>query len=92
MSVVEAERLLNDLHSNADLKNTLKAAGSDGFESAAKEAGYDVTRHDFADAIKAQVVRADLAGPRGFELADGVVSGISSGISSHVSGVGSGIA
>jgi len=92
MSIDDAERLLKDLQGNEDLKNTLKAAGPDSFESAAKAAGYDVTRHDFANAIKAQVVRADLAGPKGFEVADGIVSGISGGISSHVSGVGTGIA
>lgn len=92
MSIGDAEKLLKDLSSDSALKNKLKDAGSANFESAAKAAGYNVTRHDFADAVKAQVVRADLAGPKGFEVADGIVSGISSGVSSHVSGVGSGIA
>jgi hypothetical protein len=88
----DADRLLSDLKSNSELKDKLKAAGADGFEKAASAAGYHVTRSQFADAIKAAVVKQDLAGPKGFQVADGIVSGVSSGVSSHVSAVGGGIA
>jgi hypothetical protein len=87
----DAERLLNDLQTNSELKDRLKNAGSEGFEQEAKAAGYDVTRSDMAHAIKSAVSKADLERPGAFSFADGVVSGISSGVSSHVSGVGSGI-
>jgi hypothetical protein len=88
----DADRLLQDLKQDNALKDKLKAAGRDGFESTAAAAGYHVTRSQFADAIKAAVVKQDLAGPKGFEVADGVVSGVTGGISGHVSGVGTGIA
>lgn len=88
----DADRLLHDLKTNAGLKEKLKGAGADGFEHTAKAAGYHVTRVQFADAIKAAIVKQDLAGPKGFQVADGIVSGVSSGVSSHVSAVGTGIA
>lgn len=92
MSIEDADRLLKDLKSKAALKEKLKAAGGSGFEKAAKEAGYNVTRHEFSDAVKAMVVKMDLAGTRGFEVTDGIVQAIGSGVSSHVATVGSGIA
>lgn len=88
----DADRLLHDLKANTGLKDKLKAAGADGFEHAAKAAGYHVSRVQFADAIKAAVVKQDLAGPKGFQVADGIVTGVGGGVSSHVSTVGSGIA
>jgi hypothetical protein len=88
----DADRLLHDLKSKTGLKEKLKHAGVDGFEKTAGAEGYHVTRSQFADAIKAAVVKQDLAGPKGFQVADGIVSGVSSGVSSHVSAVGTGIA
>jgi hypothetical protein len=87
----DADRLLHDLKSNNGLKDKLKAAGADGFEKTAAAAGYHVTRAQFADTVKAAIVKQDLAGPKGFQIADGIVSGISGGVSSHISGVGTGI-
>jgi hypothetical protein len=86
----DADRLLHDLKSNSGLKEKLKAAGAGGFEKTAA-AGYHVTRAQFADTVKAAIVKQDLAGPKGFQIADGIVSGISGGVSSHISGVGTGI-
>jgi hypothetical protein len=88
----DADRLLNDLKTNSGLKDKLKAAGVDGFEHTAKAAGYHVTRTQFADAIKAAVVKQDLAGPKGFQVADGIVNGVAGGVNNHVSAVGTGIA
>ena len=88
----DADRLLHDLKANAGLKDKLKAAGVDGFEKTAAAAGYHVTRSQFADAIKAVIVKQDLAGPKGFQVADGIISGISGGVSSHVSAIGGAVA
>jgi predicted ribosomally synthesized peptide with nif11-like leader len=91
MSAEDADRLLKDLRTNSALKEKLKSAGAGGFEKTAGEAGYHVTRNEFADAIKAVVVKQDLAGPKGFQVADGIVSGVTGGVSSHVSGAVSGV-
>jgi hypothetical protein len=91
MSVEDADRLLKDLKSNTALKDKLKSAGANGFEKTAAESGYHVTRSEFADAIKAVVVKQDLAGPKGFQVADGIISGVTGGVSSHVSGAVSGV-
>ena len=88
----DADRLLHDLKSNTGLKDKLKAAGADGFEKTAAAAGYHVTRSQFSDAIKAAIVKQDLAGPKGFQIADGIVSGAVGGVSGHVSAVGTGVA
>jgi hypothetical protein len=91
MSTEDADRLLKDLRANTALKDKLKSAGAGGFEKTAAEAGYHVSRSEFADAVKAMVVKQDLAGPKGFQVADGIVSGVTGGVSSHVSGAVSGI-
>jgi predicted ribosomally synthesized peptide with nif11-like leader len=82
----DAQQLLADLKTDSALRTKLKAAGPDGFETAAKGAGYNVTRVDFANAIKSHVSQLDLAGPTGFQIADGVVSGVGSGIGSGAVG------
>lgn len=92
MSTQDADRLLEALRTNTSLKEKLKKAGRSGFERTAADAGFQVTREEFANAVKAMVVKADLAGPHGFEVADGVVSGVASATSGHVGGVVSGIA
>lgn len=91
MSAENALKLIEKLKSDSTLQEKLRGSGASGFQQVAKDAGFDVTPQEFAEALQKHVRSAnpnDIV----FTASDGIVSGISSGVTSgHVSAVGSGI-
>lgn len=76
MAIQDAERLIKDLKHNRELHEKLNKAGAKGFEATAKEAGYETNLHEFENALKAAVVKADLTHGPGAPLASINVSSI----------------
>jgi len=74
MSEQEAERLLNDLTKDDALRETFRQAGNSGFESAARQAGYTVTREEFTEVVRRHITARRLFTHDNFSITSDTIS------------------